>query len=962
MSGIFDDEEIGVNIFDRLTFPDAPTPKEESFGKTFLASFKRENELVQKGLAVQTSWGMSSTDFETDPNHNPYEGLEEKYAPYLSEFQGSRNANDTALIKSRLDEQIENYRIQSEGNTWGAVLGGLAGSLTSPSGYVAGFGLTKSLLKSTSILKAATGGAALGFIASAPTEGILQTLDPTRTAYESVVNIAGGVALGSLVGAGLGKLNSKTQQNMINEMMSDTPAEIPLSKVMTYDLNDSASAARALDPASEVSLAWESGHLKTRIAKNLAPVLRGLTSESPAARRITNKFVNHYYTLDKNLRGEATEISVETVTEMNRNRIVPVFRELKAAQADSGIKDLTEWNRLVASELRRPGSISNESVKRAADGVNKYFKFYEDRMRKLGILPDDYDGTGYLTRVYQTDLITKNQKEFTEAVADGMMARNPQLDQMDAIEAARDVTDQIVNKGISNKVQLKYKAGSTKARTLDIDDSYIEKFLDNDLGNVLQSYSRSVEPDLAIREAFGTTDMNKILEPIHDEYNILIGKAREANDAKKVNSLTKERQDLVETLEAFYERLLGRRGVNKGISNKAARNFLNYQYMTKMGGMVFGNLPDLARMALTSSYGKNLVADMDAMGNMLKGAKLSRADMDALRIGTDSFLNEFNMTRQQHMWATDPSLMTPDTDPITRTIDKATGWASKLNFSNMWNDWVKTVQSTRLSTILQSDITKLVDGKLDSYRTSELARMGIDKRAAKLIREQINEHSYIEDGYRILNTERWEGEGALIFKAALSKELDNVFVMPTVADKPLWADANNLSRLMVQFKSFQMSILNRTLPAMQRDPVGQVGVLLSSITIAAFANEMRNFFKDPLNYEPASEPIDKMVREAIMRGHTLGLIVDAADVPYSMMMGESFTGWEYKYGKDPFTAALGPTMGSLTEFSGRVQNMTDILTGQGNAADYRRVGQLIPYSNMFYLNAPLKYLYEYLGE
>ena len=236
--------------------------------------------------------------------------------------------------------------------------------------------------------------------------------------------------------------------------------------------------------------------------------------------------------------------------------------------------------------------------------------------------------------------------------------------------------------------------------------------------------------------------------------------------------------------------------------------------------------------------------------------------------------------------------------------------------------------------------------------------MGIDEEMATRIANQpIN----TEDSLWLANTDAWtDADAVRRFQAALVKLADTTIVTPGVGDMPRFIKGDTW-KLVTQFRSFMMATVNRMMiPARQglREGDRRVyeGIAMSLAFGAAtyFAKMKLAGREDDIQWD--NEGL--LIQEAIDRSGMLGPLaelfnladkVSSGAASLSMLTeGERHMMSRYAQ-RNTLASFLGPSVGKLEDVSTVIS--APFREGDLTRADVRAMQKLLPYRNLWYINA-----------
>lgn len=545
---------------------------------------------------------------------------------------------------------------------------------------------------------------------------------------------------------------------------------------------------------------------------------------------------------------------------------------------------------------------------------------------------------------YATDIAKEQKKRVRDATkaarAAAKTARKAQplpVEDGEIRLAVQDTIDHILGTPSGRAdVQIASRSKPLKSRVLDVPDQILEPFLVRDFETVMDGYLRGMSPEIVLREK-GLDDegLKSAMDTIVNKYQVAIDNT-ESNAVKQ--QLTKDREQVFRDLEAIVNRLRGNTGP-RGHANlhlvRAARVARTYNYVRLLGSQTLSSMSDYGR--LIARYG--LPRTLQRTGQFLTNwnlNKLSRAD--AKKFGTAM------------EWAVDTrSAQIGDiVDELPRTqFEQGMQWVgnnfSRLSLMSTWNSSIKTI-----ATILEQDaLAKAVkQSNLSAFKKGQLARMGIGDGERERIAEMVSKHATAEEGITRLRTELWEDkEMAKLVEDAILKVSDEVVVVRGAGDLPVLMDSE-LAKTLLQFKSFAMASVNRTMiPLAQglamKDARTAQGVA-SMMALGAGVYYAKEFVA---GREPSTAP-GRLLAESFNWSGMMGPLPDLWD-PIAGLHKDLPRFSRYQ-SRSPTESLFGPTFG--TTIDTMYGTLAGMLDGSITQDDLHRLRRLLPGQNLFYLN------------
>ncbi len=921
-----------------LTNPQPSAPEPSVWG----AAFRQDNALAGMFRPAQ--------QFEPAEGYNPYTDKTELqgYEQWASSFTDARSPEETAAIKRRIDDEIEDRKVLSEAGWEGTVASIAAGAIdpvTIASMFIPG-GQGRLALRIASHVATGAEAAAVGEIA-------LGSQQETRTWQESAAHVIAGAMLTGVF-AGVGELISPATRaaatREVADSLSSAGENATISNAVDAIPNGVSAGAMRINEATLEDLtpvtngifgkaAWKAGSY-------LTPLTRLMESPSKTVRRTTLELAENNFTIQGNLRGIESPVAAETRVRGWRREEAAVVVANKQAyskfKADGGSMPYTSFREEVGNALRNGDFHENGAVQDAARAMRTVINRVKTEQQKLGLLPPDEElkaigQTSYFPRVYKVGKIINERDKFRNLLVDWWSRGEKTMTREEAEIAADSTINKIVGARIPQdftNVFMVKAAGSTKGRTLSVPDKIMQDYLESDANYVLQRHIREAASEVELTRTFGDRTMETQLKDIQDEYDALI-RSNPADQAK----LAKARERDLRDVTALRDRLTGTYGMADDPSSffvRAGQFFRQANFITKLGGMAVSAIPDTARGVMVHGFSK----DMRGYGAMISGSpafKASKEEMRKMGVGLETILQ----TRSRTMGDLVDS--SARTTAIEAGMERVTDAFGKLTMMGHFDDINKTV-----SGMITSD--SLLSGSIPAQR---MAKLGINSNMAARINAEFKKHGEVIDGWNVGNFEKWDDPYvAGVFQSAVLKDVNNTIITPGIGDTPLWA-STPLGKTIFQFKSFTTASYNRaTLGGLQEGSAQfyygtafQIGLGALTYALKQAANERE------VDWSP-----QKLALEGIDRSGILGPLMEynnMAEKATGGMVGLGAllgTGTQSRYASRGFVgSALGPTFGLL-------DTVTDVTAGvlNGDAGDriLHNVRTLVPGNNLFWI-APL---------
>ena len=571
------------------------------------------------------------------------------------------------------------------------------------------------------------------------------------------------------------------------------------------------------------------------------------------------------------------------------------------------------------------------------------------QLKEQGVLLNT--AKGYVPRVPRIDKIEKNAEEFKNIVSNWAMGHF-QYSRQQANEYADEIILNYTNsrpfynieEGTS-QIDWITNASGAKARTFEIPDKLIEKFLENDIEVLARHHTKTMGMDIEITRKFGNVSMSKIIEQITEEYNALV---RQAPTIAEKQKLKQGLADDLRDIRGLRDRLRGTYGASKdphNMTSRFVRQMKSFNVLVGMGGAAISSIPDIARPVMTEGF-KNVYEH--GLRHMFKNQRslvkqMTKKEARQAGIAVDAALglraNSFS----------DIGDLFGSRYAMERALNQSTGIFFLMNGLNYWNQAIKEFTSNIVSLRMTSAIMKNYQ-TLSSADRRKLLANGIDGNDAFRMQQLIRTHGQKVDGEWLPNTSLW-GDKAMVrkFRNALNQSVDRTIITPGAGDRALWT-STEMGSLITQFKGYGQGATVRLLTSglQEKDSAFWQGALVL-VGLASLVNE----FKKKQYGIDREQSYSELLADAVDRSGVLGWFTDVnnsieklSDYRLGLrpMMGKS-------QGYLPFGAKVGaifgPAASNITTASGVG---ADILSGEFDDNTLRSARFITPTGNLPYLD------------
>jgi hypothetical protein len=446
--------------------------------------------------------------------------------------------------------------------------------------------------------------------------------------------------------------------------------------------------------------------------------------------------------------------------------------------------------------------------------------------------------------------------------------------------------------------------GPMKERTLHVPDNFLNRLgiLDNNVVSVAERYSRQMAGEIELTRRFQSSDMKGEIKKITDAYEVLreqVAAAKTVADAYKLIGknplfikrleadgarskekllayLTKDEKGAIADIEALRDLVRGTYKVTEHNTNygRWLRGLGQFNYITKMGGALIGNLTEIYRPAmvhgLRATMGQfvlPLITDLKAIKLSIKEAQLLGQVTEAV---TPNRLMDMGEIGDPYRAGT----------AVERFMANTTSVASKWSGLVYWTDAIKAIGATLSQNRILEAAT--LGGKATARDRRLLAYLGINPEMAGRIAEQFAKHGDTQTNVRIANTERWDDLAAVrAYRSAVADDVDSIVVTKSVGDVPLFANTPT-GKALLQFRQFIFASHQRVLlRGLQEDKrrfvQGMVGMTAVGILVA-YARAWRGGEKRWERFQQAAQNPGYLIGEGLDATGIFSLPIEVGNI------------------------------------------------------------------------------------
>ena len=903
------------------------------------AAFVTENTL---GSAISS---FDATQFVPVDGYNPFDKREDGstdidgYEQFYEAFSRSTSPEQTAHIKSQIDNEMQNRQILANGGAEG-FLATLAAGVTDPVNLAAlMFPVARGAQISSYVYT--------GLAANSAAELGLHSTQITRTPTESAANIIGSAVLDGVLG-GIANTLTKTQREAFTKEIAEG--------------RKSAGAAAVLDPTgTKIDSTNPLSRLAATMTK-VTPLGRTLQSESKKVRQTVQQLAES----GVRLAGDTAPTSVESLVKLDYAKSSETIIKVRDLQnkfiRSTGLTDITFNTELVAA-MRRGDKSQYPEIEQAAQFLRKSMDGLwesaakarvEGTFRLVDGEPEPIRTTtseSYMTRRYDLNVVRNDPEGFKRAWMDALADQRAKdgkspLDPSEMYEVANDIYDKVINLRLGD---LHYDVGpsgaaQTKAR-VEVADHFLEAYLVKDWETLFEGYVKSLAPRVRMAETFGDFRMKDQIDAITDEYSLSIsrldkeiGKAEGAERNKLVKEkgrIVNKMQSEIRDLEIMRDRIMNvpqdpsmMNPENRGILS-ALRAARSWNIVTSLSNMLISSIPDMARLITYNGADKFARAfSRSALSREISRSNLPKNELAKIA----SAMERASAYRLANITEVEDGVVYTRADKYAH---KAADMVLTASGSKHWNSVTKTIAGY----LFGDRVGRALVGR-NADDISKLKQIGLDGEILSRARQQAKKHGFDDDGLFNPNLERWEDRELVeTIEAAAIREADLLVVTPSAGDKPIMF-TSEVGRTIFQFKSFMLAATNRlALPLAQEGGVRPWAEIMTHIGLGMGVYALKQKIADR---EIADDPL-LLTTEAVENTGLAGYAVEFAKA------GATLTGYNPLESEDNYQShvslvgILGPTA-AAAESALRIPNSDSSAEARAKA-----VRKLMPMQNHFVL-------------
>lgn len=709
----------------------------------------------------------------------------------------------------------------------------------------------------------------------------------------------------------------------------------------------------------------------------VSPGARLMNSPSVESRKLIQEMANLPETLTKNYEGRASASPIERelwkydgVHNQGMTARGNQYRIYRERIAGEGGKPMVrgEFNQEISKAMRRGDKHQITEIAEAAKQTRSIeFDPLKARAQKAGLLSEDVQAKGadsYLMRQYDSQKIKENLTDWLQRLKEGFMRQG--VDPAEAADIAHQATRNVMG---SERGTMDYKvmddivprSGRLKERTLDLPDSLLEPYLNNDIDHVAHSYLRSMAPEVEMTERFGSRDMKDQLSNIHDDYARMIERA--PDDAAKAKLSDQMAADLRD-LTAVRDRLYGIYGQPKdpgSFAVRAGRMLRTVNALRLLGAATLAHFPDVANAMMRYGLG-NTFATIGKVLTSPEAFSLGRSEAKRMGAALDMSMNA-------------AASMLGDYATHSQYAEQRVGQYLARKFTILTGEtplitMVQSVTSTMAQDTLVHTAQKVAAGKaVDKNLLARMAGAGIDEDALRGIAAQHEQFGAKVNGLNFGMSDKWADQAlASKFESAVLRDAHSVTLRPGVGDTPLFM-STEWGKALRQFTTFgfaaQRSVVNPLMQGLAHgDPrSAQALFALASMGTLSYVSK-QTAAGQPI--EPFDSP--RFALEVLDKSNLMGWTADVIFPALWMGGFKSLSRWS---DRDPTETIGGPVVGTVfSTYAKQLPGKFAASAGFGvdddqkgiNRSDLHFMRRLMPGQNLWYARNAINSLEDSMGD
>jgi hypothetical protein len=377
--------------------------------------------------------------------------------------------------------------------------------------------------------------------------------------------------------------------------------------------------------------------------------------------------------------------------------------------------------------------------------------------------------------------------------------------------------------------------GPLKGKTYGIPDSFIEKFLEDDIELIARKYARVVGGQVEMKKKFGSTSMKDQFEKVIEDYRKLREEVQLDNSLtqeeknKLARELYNEEDSVIRDLEFGRDKILGRYRYDVEVTrwSRAVDLALTFNYIRALGGVLLTSATDIFRHVMTNGIGRVVGKGIVPL---IKGAKAVKINM-ALAKKYAAIAEIVNNSRL----ATLADIADPHAagTPFERFMQNSSAMFSRATGLPYWNQFLKEFAG---HLTIDRIISNAVSKNLSPSEVRYMNFLGIGPDIVERLRLLVKNGDIKKIGgvWSIENVNAMDEFTSTAFWSGVSKDVNSIITTKGYGDVPVFMN-RPIGKMALQFKSFAIASHQRVLiRGLQEDQKNFLSGLLGMVTIGSF--------------------------------------------------------------------------------------------------------------------------------
>lgn len=447
---------------------------------------------------------------------------------------------------------------------------------------------------------------------------------------------------------------------------------------------------------------------------------------------------------------------------------------------------------------------------------------------------------------------------------------------------------------------------------------------------------------------------------VRQDWDRKIKKAAGAGNGSLARKFQYRKERDLKDLDFMVRQIVGAATTEEeNLGLQGSRLLRQFNYVTKMGGMMLSSIPDVAMGVFVAGLGPW----MKMVARFLRDPRLkslSKEELSQILVASEMTMGSMRASR------------IGDIADLTGGLNRAEGVLGKMaagmtKWSGMarWNATMKGFASVAIAQRMNQVVRSVAGGTGSKVERQFLELSGISDEMAERIVKQLDQHAEKEMVFGMTveypKTQDWTDRTAReVYQAAMIQNVHRTIITPGAGELPRAID-NGAVRLLLQFRSFAIAASQQILLSggQRFFSTGDVAVVQGLLALL-FMGAVTEWVKTSINqgHEKGNELLGqpgKLLVNSIDRSGMLGIFGDVNAVVERLSLGN--VGLSAIHGEDGqvsryssrnlLSAVAGPSLGQLQSLAQLATMPARWAEGQAAASDLTNIRELLPYQNLW---------------